>query len=197
MKRTLLAASPGKSFLERIRISFQSAGFDVYTSQSGNEVLDMAAEIEPDVILLSTALPGKDGYELGPQLRNQSRLRDIPLFLVSGFLEQVKKDRLSGVVFEDLIRMPLDSNSLVSRVNQCLEHDTAPLSLPEEPESPDSAELDSRIERAWEKKEKTVREMVTEQVKQEMLAAERELEKRLNARLRVSGGAESNEHNHE
>lgn len=173
MKKRVLAADTGISLLEMIKIAFQTAGFDVFTTQNGKDVVELAQEIGPDVILLGTSLPGEDGYSVARRLRSQNRFRQIPLFFMTGALEHVSKEKLSGQVFEDLVRIPFDSEALALRVKRILEENTAPAFLPEEPESLDSAE-----------KEKKVREIIARLVKEEVLEAERELEKRLSARLR-------------
>ncbi len=173
MKKRVFAADASMSLLETIKIAFQSAGFDVYTSRSSREVMPLVQEIEPDAILLGTSLPEEDAYKLARQLRGLSRFRRIPMFFMAGNLEQINKEKLSGLVFEDLIRTPFNSDALASRVKQILEEKASPPSLPEEPESFD-----------FTGKEEEVREIISRLVKEEVLEAERELEKRLLARLR-------------
>jgi hypothetical protein len=103
---------------------------------------------------------------------------------MAGTLEKIKKDKLSGLVFEDLIRTPFNSDALAFRVKQILEEKASPPSLPEEPESLD-----------FTGKEKEVREIISRLVKEEVLEAERELEKRLLTRLRSEIQAQTEEKN--
>jgi DNA-binding response OmpR family regulator len=173
MKSRVLAADASISLLEMIKIAFQDAGFDVFTTSDGKDVLDLAQEIEPDVMLLGISLPEEDGVALGRRLRGLDRFRRIPLFFMAGVLERVNKEKLSGLVFEDLVRTPFDSKAFALRVRHILEENADPHSLPEDPEPPDSEE-----------KGKELREFIIRLVKEEVLEAERELEKRLSARLR-------------
>jgi DNA-binding response OmpR family regulator len=184
MKKRVFAADASMSLLETIKIAFQSAGFDVYTSRSGKDMMPLVQEIEPDAVLLGTSLPEEGAYKLARQLRGLSRFRHIPLFFMAGTLEKIKKDKLSGLVFEDLIRTPFNSDALAFRVKQILEEKASPPSLPEEPESLD-----------FTGKEEEVREIISRLVKEEVLEAERELEKRLLTRLRSEIQAQTEEKN--
>jgi len=78
MKSRVLAADASISLLEMIKIAFQDAGFDVFTTSDGKDVLDLAQEIEPDVMLLGISLPEEDGVALGRRLRGLDRFRRIP-----------------------------------------------------------------------------------------------------------------------
>ncbi|MFO7865196.1 MAG: response regulator [Candidatus Aminicenantes bacterium] len=182
MKRRVLGADASMSLLEAIQISFQSAGFDVYTSRDGRDVMELATEIEPDAVLLGISLPGKSGYTLARDLSSEDKFRHIPLFFLIGVFEEVDQSQLSGLFFEDMIRAPIDSGALASRVKRLLDEQSAPRTLPEEPEWIDSADFDSRFQKAWQEKEKEFRENITRMVRKEVLEAERELEKRLSAR---------------
>lgn len=182
MKRRVLAADASMSLLEAIQISFQSAGFDIYTSRDGRDVMELATEIEPDAVLLGISLPGKSGYTLARDLNRGDKFRHIPLFFLIGVFEEVDQSQLSGLFFEDMIRAPIDSGALAFRVKRLLDEQSAPRTLPEEPEWIGSPDFDSRFQKAWQEKEKEFRENITRMVRKEVLEAERELEKRLSAR---------------
>jgi two-component system cell cycle response regulator DivK len=61
-----------------------SAGFRVAQAASGNEALDQAFELRPDVILMDLSLPGIDGWEATRRLKQDDRTRSIPIVAVTG-----------------------------------------------------------------------------------------------------------------
>src|SRR5688572_18709109 len=64
--------------------------FDVHSADTGQEGIDKAAEIHPDVILCDMMMPGLTGVETIAQLKFDPALRDIPVVLMSGGLEEVQ-----------------------------------------------------------------------------------------------------------
>lgn len=191
MKPCVFAADSSPSLLESIHISFQSAGFDIYTSRIGGEVMKLISETEPDVILLGLSLPGKNGYELARGINQHDKFREIPLFLLTGTFEEADSRQLSGLAYEDVITGPVDTGALAARIKDILNEKSEPKSLPEEPESVLHPEGHFHFEKAWQEKEKEFREFIAKTVRKEVLEAERELEKRLKGRKSPGAGSET------
>ena len=55
----------------------------VGTAEDGQEALEMAEELEPDIIITDIRMPGFDGIELLRELRKKSL--DIKVILLSGY----------------------------------------------------------------------------------------------------------------
>jgi len=58
-------------------------GFTVYKSAGGLRALDMIAEKKPTVILLDQMMPEISGLEMLGSIRQDARLRQIPVIIVS------------------------------------------------------------------------------------------------------------------
>jgi len=61
----------------------QREGFTVTTADDGEQALQRAQEIHPDVILLDIMLPNMDGFQVLTHLRADPALADIPVFMLS------------------------------------------------------------------------------------------------------------------
>ena len=58
-------------------------GHEVAIAKSGEEGVQMAETIEPDLVLMDVNLPGIDGYEALSRIREKENLSYIPVIIVS------------------------------------------------------------------------------------------------------------------
>jgi two-component system, cell cycle response regulator DivK len=62
----------------------QFSGFRVAEARNGNEALEQAFALQPDLILMDLSLPGMDGWEATRQLKRDDRTRHIPIVALTG-----------------------------------------------------------------------------------------------------------------
>jgi CheY-like chemotaxis protein len=68
-------------------------GFHARTAADGMQALAVAREYCPDVVLLDVGLPGMDGYEVARRLRAEDGLANTVLITVSGYAQEVDRER--------------------------------------------------------------------------------------------------------
>lgn len=85
----------------------RSAGFETLESATGVEALRLAAEREPDVILMDLRLPDIDGAEVTRRLAADPRTARIPVLAVSALPLQEAADWLEAAGFAGWIEKPI------------------------------------------------------------------------------------------
>ena len=90
--------------------------FDVGSCQDGATALSLAAEAQPDLILLDVMMPGMDGFETCRRLKAQPETRHIPVVLVTAL--DGREDRIRGLEAgaDDFLTKPIDDVILFARV---------------------------------------------------------------------------------
>lgn len=57
--------------------------YQIYTAENGIEGVEQATELIPDIVLSDVMMPGKNGYELCRELKNDFRTSHIPIVLLT------------------------------------------------------------------------------------------------------------------
>lgn len=96
----------------------RSEGYEVSAAETGEDGLRLAREATPDVILLDVALPGKGGFDVLRDLRQQ-RL-DTPVIMLTARGQVV--DRVLGLKLgaDDYVPKPFDMMELLARIEAVL-----------------------------------------------------------------------------
>jgi DNA-binding response OmpR family regulator len=81
-QKTVLVVDDDPSILVVVRMALQRQGYAVVTAV-GSAAVPLAAERQPDVILLDIQMPGMDGPEVSCRLRADSATAHIPIILMS------------------------------------------------------------------------------------------------------------------
>ena len=87
-KRSIVFVDNDRFFLEALTDFLGEKGFVVYTAQDGLEALSLIREVVPDYILLDIVIPKIDGGRVCAAIRQDDRLRHIPIIAFSGLSPQ-------------------------------------------------------------------------------------------------------------
>jgi DNA-binding response OmpR family regulator len=104
--------------LEVVRRTLATNGYDVVTAMDGEEGLQKALSLQPDLVILDVGLPRLDGINVAKTLR--SRAFRAPVLMLTA-LDAVS-DRVSGLDAgaDDYLPKPFDYHELLARVHALL-----------------------------------------------------------------------------
>jgi adenylate cyclase len=97
------------------------AGYRIKVATSGAKALELAVASPPDLILLDIMMPGLSGYEVLERIRADSRLRAIPVIMISAVDEIDSVIRCVELGAEDYLPKPFNPTLLRARVGASLE----------------------------------------------------------------------------
>jgi len=95
--------------------------YDILTSQSGPEGIEIAKNELPDAIILDIRMPDMDGYEVCKHLQSDESTRYIPVILLTAYGAN-SKDIVRGLEMGavSFIPKPINNDELIARVNVVL-----------------------------------------------------------------------------
>jgi two-component system cell cycle response regulator len=108
--------------LNRIKLahSLQQEGHTSAMAENGRQALEMLAAQPFDVVLLDLVMPELDGFQTLEQMKRDSRLRDIPVIVISALDDMESILRCIEMGATDYLPKPFDVALLRARLNASL-----------------------------------------------------------------------------
>jgi len=100
-----------------LRILLESDGHEVATAGDGTEGMAMLADFRPDVALVDIGLPELDGYEIARRVRKLPACKRIKLIALTGYGDQVDRERAQKSGFDMHLTKPVSYEQLVRALN--------------------------------------------------------------------------------
>ncbi len=103
-----------------IEVNLRAAGYEVHVASDGEEALDKAADLQPDLILLDVMMPKLDGFEVAQRLRRDARTSSCSIIMLTA--KALSADKVLGLSSgaDDYIIKPFDPVELLARVKGTL-----------------------------------------------------------------------------
>ncbi len=79
--RKILIVDSNDAFRESLRGLIQDIGYEVFEAATGQEAIDKACSIHPDLIMIDVRLPGMNGDEVTARLKRNMSTRHIPVII--------------------------------------------------------------------------------------------------------------------
>jgi len=112
----ILVADDDPALCLLLRETLQDAGYDVTIASNGDELVRMAQDQPPDLILVDLMMPLMDGFEAIRQLRNDTRTAHLPMIILTA--RNTSSDVVTGFDSgaDDYIIKPYDIDVLLARI---------------------------------------------------------------------------------
>ena len=125
-KSKILVVDDEPDAVELIEFNLKANGYEVATAADGEEALQKARAILPNLIILDLMLPEVDGMEVCKILRRDQRTQGIPIIMLTAKAAEI--DRVLGLELgaDDYVTKPFSPRELVLRVKRLLRAATAP-----------------------------------------------------------------------
>ena len=116
----LLIADDNADLRALVRLQFQSRGWEVRETATGNETLECCLREPPDVVLLDVEMPGMDGWAVLSQLKADPALEHVPVIMLTAQDNTNDVVRGLGHGAHDYMAKPFSPRELWARVDAAL-----------------------------------------------------------------------------
>jgi len=99
----------------------EAEGYSIIEATDGPSGLEVAAQMQPDLILLDINLPEIDGYDLARRFRETPGLQQVPILAITANVMQGDRERTLEAGCDGYIQKPLDVDRLPEQVRTALQ----------------------------------------------------------------------------
>jgi DNA-binding response OmpR family regulator len=120
-KKIILAVDDEPNILMSIEFILDMEGYEVHTAHDGEEALEVAGRIRPDVILLDINMSRKDGYEVCRILRERTDMAGTKVIMLTAKGQTLEKKKGLEVGADEYVTKPFSAADLLQKIRACIE----------------------------------------------------------------------------
>ncbi|MFO8072664.1 MAG: response regulator transcription factor [Polyangia bacterium] len=111
---TILVIEDESDLVVGLKDAFGFEGYDVHDADDGERGIELAEQLEPDLVILDLMLPGMNGYHVCEELRRRDRV--MPILILSALSQESEVVRGLEAGADDYVTKPFSVAELLARV---------------------------------------------------------------------------------
>ena len=126
VREKILLVDDEPDILEFLKYSLEKANYNVFTASNGEEGVQIARSIQPDLILLDVMMPKMDGMEVCSIIREEKNIEQPIIAFLTSRAEDYSQIAGFEVGADDYITKPIRPRVLISRIEALLRRKSKP-----------------------------------------------------------------------
>jgi CheY-like chemotaxis protein len=116
----ILIAEDERDIRDLVAFTLRFAGYEVFAAANGEEAVEMASNVSPDLILMDVRMPRMTGYEACKIMKLNPDLKDIPIVFLSAKGQETEIQQGLEAGAEEYLLKPFAPDQLTSHVKAIL-----------------------------------------------------------------------------
>ena len=120
MTKTVLVVEDNELNMKLFHDLLEAHGINTIETRNGKDVLDIARQNKPDLILMDIQLPEVSGLDVTKWLKADDELKSIPVIAVTAFAMKGDEQKIREGGCEDYISKPISVTHFLETINKYL-----------------------------------------------------------------------------
>lgn len=95
-------------------------GYRLVFAHTGNEALELLADIDPDLIVLDVMMPDMDGFEICRRIRSMPEYAEVPIIMLTALTDRAALLQGIEAGADDFVSKPFDQTELRARARSII-----------------------------------------------------------------------------
>ena len=114
----ILIADDEIELVAALKIRLQARGFEVTTAIDGEDALNKARALLPDLMILDLMMPKRDGYSVCKMLKSDKRYSHVPIIMLTARVQEKDKQLGSEVGANCYMTKPFEKDELIKKIQE-------------------------------------------------------------------------------
>jgi len=119
-KKLVMIVEDNDLNLKLFRDLLEAHGYATLHTRDGFEVLDLARQNHPDLIIMDIQLPEVSGIEITSWLKSDDELKAIPVIAVTAFAMRGDEEKIRAGGCDDYLSKPIAVHQFIATVKKYL-----------------------------------------------------------------------------
>ena len=120
MNKKILIVDDEQDIVETLKFVLEAQGYECICAYDGEEGLNTAKEVMPDLIILDVMMPKINGFKISRLLKYDNKYKDIPILMVTARSQD--EDKLIGeeTGADEYVTKPFEIDEILTKVEKYL-----------------------------------------------------------------------------
>jgi len=119
-KKTIMVVDDSITIRKITERMLKRYGIEVVLAKDGVDATSQLQDNIPDLMLLDIEMPRMDGFEVASFVRNDTRLKDLPIIMITSRTGSKHKEKAMEIGVNQYLGKPFQEDDLLSNINQIL-----------------------------------------------------------------------------
>ena len=116
----ILVVDDEQDIVETLKFILETQGYTCFCAYNGEDGLNLAKEIMPDLIILDVMMPKINGYKISRLLKYDSKYKNIPILMITARSQEEDKIIGEETGADEYITKPFKVDYVVEKVKSYL-----------------------------------------------------------------------------
>jgi len=121
MAKTILIADDDPNMVNVLGIRLIATGYNVIAAYDGIQIIELARQEKPDLIILDIKMPCKNGYSVFQDLRESVSARSIPIVFFSALPSKQAQEKATQLGADGFVSKSADPDEILTKITEILD----------------------------------------------------------------------------
>jgi len=120
VRQTILVCDNEEAMRALVRAALDPSGCEIVEARDGDESVELARALKPDLIVLDLMMPGRSGFQVLDELRHEQAFEATPVIVLSARAQVTDREAVAGAGATRFMSKPFSPRELCAAAEQLL-----------------------------------------------------------------------------